>query len=185
MKTMLKKQIKVLIIEDEKIVALDLRERLRNLGYAVTGIASSIEEALRKIKETRPDIVLLDIRLDHSTDGIKIAEQIRMHFKIPFIYMTAYADEGTFEAAKKTAPYGYILKPFEDKEIHTSIQIVVHKYKMEKKIREETENSLAAILGGAESILEEGNQKHDLETLQRVRLILNAASKINEAIEKL
>ncbi|HSE84430.1 MAG TPA: response regulator [Thermodesulfobacteriota bacterium] len=182
---MLKKWIKVLIVEDEKIVALDLRERLENLGYTVTAIASSLDEALGKIKDTRPDIVLLDIRLDHNTDGIKIAEQIRMHFRIPFIYMTAYADEGTFEAAKKTAPYGYILKPFEDKEIHTSIQIVIHKYNMEKKIREETENSLAAILGGAETILEEGNQKHDRETLQRIRLIINAASKINETIEKL
>ena len=182
---MLKKRIKVLIVEDEKIVALDLRERLEKLGYAVAGVASSIDEALRKIEKTEPDVVLLDIRLDHSTDGITIAEKIRMYFKIPFIYMTAYADEGTLEAAKKTAPYGFILKPFEDKEIHTSIQIVIHKYKMEKKIKEETENSLAAILGGAESILEEGDQKHDRETLRRIRLILNAASRINETIEKL
>ncbi|HEX3036694.1 MAG TPA: response regulator [Thermodesulfobacteriota bacterium] len=179
------KRSKILIVEDEKIVAMDLRDRLEKLGYAVSSIASSIEEALRKIKETRPDMVLLDIRLDHNTDGVKIAEQIRLRFKVPFIYMTAYADESTLEAAKKTAPYGYILKPFEDKEIHTTIQIVLYKYKMEQKIREETENSLAAIIGGAELILEEGNQKHDRDTLQRIKLIINAASKINQTIEKL
>ncbi len=182
---MAKKRTKVLIVEDEKLIALDLRNKLEDLGYTVAGIASYYKEAVERIEKTKPDIVLLDIRLDHHTDGIKIAEQIRMHFKIPFIYMTAYADEGTLEAAKRTAPYGYILKPVEDKEIHTSIQMVLYKHKMEDNIREKTLNSVAEIKGRAESILHEGDQRHDDETIQRVKLIADAASKICESIGKL
>lgn len=104
---------------------------------------------------------------------------------IPVVYVTALADEKTLERAKITAPYGYILKPFEEKELYTTIEIAIYKHQIERKIIEETENSLATIIGGAELILEEGPEKHDEETLRRVELIRNAACMISETIERL
>jgi CheY-like chemotaxis protein len=84
---MISKQIKVLIVEDEKIVALDTKDMLESLGYSVTAIASFKEEALKKLEETKPDLALLDIRLYGSIAGVEIAEYIRIHHKIPFIYV--------------------------------------------------------------------------------------------------
>jgi CheY-like chemotaxis protein len=183
---MAKKQLtRILVVEDEKIVAMDVKNMLENLGYTVPAIASSGGEALQKIEEIKPDIVLMDIMLDDHMDGVETTHEIRSRFAIPVVYVTAYADENTLERAKTTAPYGYILKPFEEKELHTTIQIALYKHELEKKIREETENSLATIIGGAELILEEGPQKHDPETLRRVELIRKAAYMINETIEKL
>lgn len=178
--------ITILIVEDEKIVAIDMKNMLENLGYKVTDIAISGEEALEKVDKDKPDIVLMDIMLNNGgMDGIETAHEIRSRYSIPVLYVTAYADEHTLERAKVTAPYAYILKPFEEKELHTTIQVALYKHTLERKIREETENSLATIIGSAELILEEGNQKHNEETLRRVELIRNAAYIINETIEKL
>ena len=182
---MISKQIKVLIVEDEKIVALDTKDMLESLGYSVTAIASFKEEALKKLEETKPDLALLDIRLYGSIAGVEIAEYIRIHHKIPFIYVTAYADENTLERAKTTAPYGYILKPFEEKELHTTIQIALCKHDFEGEIKKETENSLAIIINRSELTLEEGHSKHDQEILQRAEQIREAAHTINETIQKL
>lgn len=176
----------ILIVEDEKIVAMDMKNMLENLGYKVSDIAISGEEALEKVDKGKPDIVLMDIMLNNGgMDGIETAHEIRSRYSIPVLYVTAYADEHTLERAKVTAPYAYILKPFEEKELHTTIQVALYKHSLERKIREETENSLATIIGSAELILEEGNQKHDDETIRRVELIKNAAYIINETIEKL
>ena len=101
------------------------------------------------------------------------------------MYLTAYADDDTIQRAKKTNPHGYILKPFDEKELSTSIEIALYKSGIERKIREETENALATIIGGTELMLEEGFQRHDRETLDKVRLIRNAANIIAQIIEKL
>lgn len=175
----------ILVVEDEKIVAMDLKNMLQNLDYTVIAMAASGQEAIRRLEDSAPDLVLMDIMLGNDMDGVEAAEQIRSRFMIPVVYVTALADEKTLERAKITAPYGYILKPFEEKELYTTIEIAIYKHQIERKIIEETENSLATIIGGAELILEEGPEKHDEETLRRVELIRNAACMISETIERL
>lgn len=130
---------KILVVEDEKIVAMDLKNWLKNLGYAVSAVVISGEEAIKKAAKTHPDLVLMDIKLRGDIDGIEAAEQIRAHFDIPVVYLTAYADYSTLQRAKITEPYGYILKPFEDRELHTIIEIALYKHKMERKLKENEE----------------------------------------------
>jgi len=176
---------RILVVEDEKIVAIDIKNMLKSLGYNVPAIVSSGSEAMKKIEETKPDLVLMDIKLNEDMDGVEAADKIRSRFQIPVVYLTAYADEDTIQRAKTTSPYGYILKPFEEKELSTIIEIALHKSNIERELREETENALATIIGGAELILDEGPQRHDQQTLRRVELIRKAALIIKETIEKL
>jgi PAS domain S-box-containing protein len=130
---------KILIVEDEKIVAVDIKNTLLHLGYAVCGIALSGEDALKQIKETQPALVLMDIVLKGDMDGIEAAEHVRHRFNTPVIYLTAYADHKTLERAKITEPFGYIIKPFEEKELYTAIEMALYKYKMETKLKESEE----------------------------------------------
>ena len=127
--------VKIVVVEDESIVAKDIKKRLQNLGYTVSAVVSSGEEALQEAKEN-PDIYLMDIVLKGDMDGITAAERIRTEYSIPIIYVTAYADEKTLGRAKITEPYGYILKPFEDRELHTAIEMALYKHEMEKKVKE-------------------------------------------------
>ncbi|MBU7009831.1 MAG: response regulator [Theionarchaea archaeon] len=126
----------ILVVEDERIVAEDIRRSLQNLGYLIAAVVSSGEEALKSVAETSPDLVLMDIVLKGEMDGIQAAEHIRSQFSTPVVYLTAYADENLLQRAKITEPYGYILKPFEDKELYSVIEMALYKHKMEKKVRE-------------------------------------------------
>ncbi len=136
---------KILIVEDEKIVAMDIRKSLETMGYCVCAVASSGEEAIQKAAETRPDLVLMDIVLKREMDGIAAAEQINARFKIPVVYLTAYYDEDILQRAKVTTPYGYITKPFNDRDLHIAIEISLYKNRAEATIRK-TELWLAAVL---------------------------------------
>ena len=127
---------KILIVEDESIVALDLENRLRSLRYSVAAVAASGEEAIQKAAETHPNLVLMDIRLSGDMDGIEAAEKIRARLDIPVVYLTAFADEDTLRRARVTEPYGYVLKPFEERGLHTAIEIALYKHEMERKLRE-------------------------------------------------
>lgn len=129
-------EIKVLVVEDENIIALNIKNKLKKLGYTVPSIASSGEEAIKKADITFPDLILMDIMLKGDMDGVEAAEQIREKFDIPIIYLTAYSDDKILERAKLTEPYGYILKPFKENDLRTSIEIALHKHKMEKKMKE-------------------------------------------------
>ncbi len=129
-----KKQI--LIVEDERIVAEDLRADLQGLGYHITAIASTGEDAIKKVNENNPDLILMDINLKGDMDGIEAADQIRSSYDIPIVYLTAYADENTIERAKLTDPFGYIIKPFDDRSLHVNIEMSLYKHKMEKKLKE-------------------------------------------------
>jgi len=129
----------LLIVEDERIVAKDIEYSLKTLGYRVTGIASTGENALQKAKENRPDLVLMDIRLKGGMDGIEAAEKLREEFSIPVVYLTAYADEGTLERAKVTGPFGYILKPFNEKELCSTIEMALYKHRMDQELKESEE----------------------------------------------
>ncbi|MBN2543928.1 response regulator [bacterium] len=143
---------KILIVEDENIVAKDIKNILKGIGYNVVGTASSGEEALEKVNDSMPDLVLMDIVLAGKMNGIDTAEEIHNNFKIPVVYLTAYADKKTLEKAKVTEPYGYILKPFGDRELETVIEMALYKYQMEKKLRENEERYRSLIEGVREAI---------------------------------
>lgn len=127
---------RIMIVEDESIVVIDLKATLRDLGYEIAAVASTGEKAILKAGETRPDLVLMDIRLKGEMDGIQAAEQIKDRFDTPVIYLTAYADEATLQRAKVTTPYGYLLKPFEDRELHSTIEMALYRQKMEMELKE-------------------------------------------------
>ena len=126
----------ILVVEDEHIVAKDIQYRLQGLGYHIPAVASSGEEALQKAEETRPDLVLMDIRLKGPMNGVEAAEELRRRFNIPVVYLTAYADDHTLHRAKVTEPFGYILKPFEERELYTCIEVALYKHRMEQKLKE-------------------------------------------------
>ncbi|MCE5336232.1 MAG: response regulator [Desulfobacteraceae bacterium] len=132
----MKSDSKILIVEDEGIEALDIQHRLTTLGYPSPEVVLSGEEALERIESIRPDLVLMDIMLQGRIDGIAAAEQIRAGFDIPVVYLTAYADDDTLRRAKITEPFGYLIKPFKERELHVTIDVALYKHKMEKKLRE-------------------------------------------------
>ncbi len=129
-------QVKILVVEDESVVAKDIQWSLKSLGYNICGWASSGEEALEKVEALKPDLVLMDIVLKGGIDGVEAAEHVRTNFDIPVVYLTAYADEHTLQRAKVTEPFGYILKPFEERELHTTIEVALYKHKTERRIKQ-------------------------------------------------
>ena len=144
---------KILIVEDEFIEAANLKKRLEKLGYTVVGMAATGQDAIKKTEDTYPDLVLMDIMLKGKMNGIEAAHSIRELHDIPVIYLTAYFDNKTLEMAKKTAPYGYILKPYEDMGLRSAIEMAVHNHKNEKRL----ENS-AKVLKFSSEMLKEINR---------------------------
>ncbi|HEY9830245.1 MAG TPA: response regulator [Stenomitos sp.] len=126
------KTIQILVVEDERIIALNLKESIESLGYAVPAIAASGEMAVEKAIEIRPDLVLMDIRLKGEMDGIEAARQIWEHLQIPVIYVTGHSDQSTLERAKITAPFGYILKPLKERELYVAIETALQRYEREQ-----------------------------------------------------
>ncbi len=129
----------ILIVEDEGIIALDIKNGLINFGYEVAAIVPTAEEAMRKVGELEPDLVLMDIKLQGGQDGIETAQQIRDNFQIPVIYLTAHTDGTTLNRATASSPFGYVLKPFEDRELATAIEIALSRHHTETGIREALE----------------------------------------------
>ncbi|MDA0524192.1 response regulator [Methanococcoides alaskense] len=127
-------QTKILIVEDEKIVALGIKKMLKNLGYLVPSIASSGEEAISKAEITFPDLILMDIMLKGDMDGLEAADKIRKSFDVPVVFLTAYSDDKILERAKRTKPYGYIIKPFEENSLHMTIELALRNYREEKEL---------------------------------------------------
>lgn len=119
---------KILIVEDESIIAEDIADSLKALGYSITGIVFSGEEAIQLAGDLQPDLVLMDIRLQGEMDGITAAAEIRSRFQIPIVYLTAYADDHTLQRVNSTKPFGYVVKPFEEKNLHSAIQIALHRH---------------------------------------------------------
>jgi PAS domain S-box-containing protein len=137
--------LKILVVEDERIVALDIQRSLERLGYAVPAVVSSGEAAIEESERIRPDLVVMDIRLEGSVDGVAAAEQIRARYGIPVVYLTAHADEETLQRAKVTQPYGYLIKPFREEELRTSIEIATYTHQMQQKLRD-SERRAATLL---------------------------------------
>jgi len=136
---------KILIVEDEKIIALDLQRRLERFGYSVAGMASDGAGAIALAGEREPDIILMDIMLAGDIDGIEAASRIKALYSIPVIFLTAYTDEKTLERAKEVEPFGYILKPFKERELYTTIDIALYKCSIERQLRTQ-ERLFSAIL---------------------------------------
>lgn len=138
----------ILIAEDELLVAMDTQALLRNHGYSVVGMATSGGEAISQTLSLRPDLVLMDIRLRGEMDGITAAAQILTHHSVPVIYLTAFADEATVLRARTTAPYGYLVKPFDESTLIASIAMAVERHSRDAHASARAE-LLSAILGGS------------------------------------
>ncbi|MFA4850168.1 MAG: PAS domain S-box protein [Methanoregula sp.] len=151
----------ILIVEDEQIPAIDLKDTLISLGYRVTGIAPSGERAIDMADEETPDLILMDIRLSGKLSGIEAAEQILLHHAVPIIYLTAYADPELVERAKRTRPYGYIIKPYDERGLRTEIEIAFYKF-----------------------TLDQNQQREYTQLEQRVLERTNDIARINAALQK-
>ncbi|MCZ6671302.1 MAG: PAS domain S-box protein [Verrucomicrobia bacterium] len=126
----------ILIVEDESILAQDIWQMLTGFGYSVLGIESTGRDAINRLDTVQPDLILMDIHLRGEMDGIDTARAIRESHDIPVVYLTAYADQDTLERAKITEPFGYILKPFDNRELHTVIEMGLYKHRMERNLRD-------------------------------------------------
>ncbi len=130
------RKLRILVVEDERIVARDLQIRLAGMGYEVTEIVSSKAEALRSATQKRPAVVLMDIRLNGIAEGIEAARELKEDFNLPVIYLTGHSDGATLAEAAATQPFGYILKPFENRELLAAIETAVYKHRAETHLRE-------------------------------------------------
>lgn len=131
-------KINILVVEDEKIIALDISNTLQNLGYNVTGHAATGDEIFRQIDAIKPDLILMDIMLEGSMSGIEAARIITEKYTLPVIYLTALADEETLRKAKTTNPSGYIIKPYDDKSIHSAVEMALYKHQIELELKIKT-----------------------------------------------
>jgi CheY-like chemotaxis protein len=127
---------RVLIVEDEAVVALHLRQELTKLGYTVAGVATNGEQALKLVNESFPDVVLMDIHIQGEMDGIETARRIPRYLHIPVIFLTAYSEDITLSRAGETHPYGYLLKPFLDRELHATIRMALVRSRADEAVRE-------------------------------------------------
>jgi len=136
---------KVLIVEDESIIAMELENHVRRMGYDVIGPVATGDAALENVGDYQPDIVLMDIRIQGDKDGIETAEAIRSRFKTPVIYLTAHADQRTIQRAKVTEPLGYLVKPLREHELRAAITVALHKHKMNEALEQQRSDFLAML----------------------------------------
>jgi len=129
------KQNKILIVEDETIVALDIKRRLEKLGYQVTGLAAKAKQVLELVEHDYPDIILMDIHLNDTLDGIDIANLINQKYRIPVIFVTAYSEDSTMSRASQARPYGYLLKPFSERDLYAVIRISLERSKWDMALQ--------------------------------------------------
>lgn len=148
--------LKILIVEDEAIVAEDIASRLEKMGYVVLDIVASGEEAIEVATITAPDLVLMDIMLQGELDGVQAAEQIWLQLNTPVVYLTAYADDNTLKRAKITKPFGYILKPFKEQELRVTIEIALSRHQAEAEVKK--------ALASAEARQREAEENSHLKT---------------------
>ena len=124
---------KILVVEDERIIAKDIKMSLEGLGYDVCALVASGEDVIEMAKRENPDLLLMDIMLKGEIDGIETVNQLRSHLDVPVVYLTAYADDNILQRAKVTEPMGYLIKPFKDRELHSAIEMALYKHRMEAK----------------------------------------------------
>ena len=170
-------QKKILIVEDESIIAEDISDSLISLGYRITAMVYSGEEAIEAAAKFRPDLVLMDVNLQGEIDGITAAAEIRSRFQIPVVYLTAYADENTLRRVNATKPFGYIVKPFEEKNLHTTIQLALHRHEYDSLTNLPNRSLLREQLN---QVLEK--QKELPEMIPVITLSLDRINRINSTL---
>jgi EAL domain-containing protein (putative c-di-GMP-specific phosphodiesterase class I)/DNA-binding NarL/FixJ family response regulator len=175
---------KIMIVEDELIVAENLAQNLQRLGYQVSAVVDSGEDAIQTALAIHPDIVLMDIMLLGEIDGIEAASQIYLQLKIPVIYMTAYADQNILERAKKTEPYGYLVKPFKPQDIQTTIEIAFYRYQVEKKIALYHKSKLNELQDRLRLLIREQQESREKNVMQSLPLNSDLATDLQDAIER-
>jgi PAS domain S-box-containing protein len=144
---------KILVVEDEPIVALDLQQEVELLGLTVVGQAESADEALMAAEENRPDLALMDVRIVGSMDGIQTARLLREAYGIPVIFLTSYSDEPTIKRAARELPFGYLTKPFQRRELRAALEVGLHRVKTEAQQRMEQEAIAATVSGMREGVV--------------------------------
>ncbi|PZV16581.1 MAG: hybrid sensor histidine kinase/response regulator [Leptolyngbya sp.] len=202
---------RILIVEDEQIVADDLRETLEILGYEVAGLAVSGEEAIAKVVTTQPHLVLMDIRLEGAMDGIEASHIIQTNFQLPVVYLTANADRATLERVKQSQPFGYVMKPFSERSLATTIEIAIVRHQAELEVHRtlqtvqagknaaeelahekseylcllahELRNPLTAIKFATEVLQSHSEQLPDEKKMRYIQRIQTATNSLNKLLE--
>ena len=136
---------KIFLVEDESIISAVIQDKLERMGHTVCGTASTGEEAIKQVEETRPDVVIMDITLKGDMDGIEAARRIREHLDIPVIYLTAYDEKDTRERARATNPVAYLVKLLEDRDLRSSIEIAVNQHTRSHNESSDTPNTTNSV----------------------------------------
>lgn len=143
---------RIFVVEDESVVALDIAASLEGMGYIVAGQTDRGETAIQQVEELRPDLVLMDIRLKGKMNGIEAAEYIHAHFDIPVVFISAHSDTLTLQTAMMTQAYGYLIKPFDERDLKSNITMAIFKHRMERKLRESEERYALAVRAANDGI---------------------------------
>lgn len=174
------KTIQILVVEDERVVARDIKACLESLGYAVPAIASSGEDAIESAQVLHPELVLMDIQLDGKIDGIQTAQQIWDTLQIPVIYATGHSDYATVERAISTEPFGYIVKPIKERDLHIAIKMVLQRYQL--FCRGKASSNISAETQQIEQLQRENQQLQNLINLDALTQIPNRRSFDNHLV---
>jgi len=164
-------KVNILIVEDEAIVALDIKRTILKMGFGVTDMVTNYDDAIKSVEEKKPDILLLDINLKNSKDGIETATAIKKIVDVPILYLTAFSDDETIKRAVQTNPIGYLVKPFKQEDLKSALQLGI--YKMSREVS--SENTLTALGKGYYYDLTNHNlffQKHPIKLSQKEMLLL-------------
>ncbi len=137
--------VSILVVEDEALIAMEIKARLSHLGYKVVAVADSGEKAIRSAQEHQPSLILMDVHIKGDIDGIEAATRIQASRDVPVVYLTAHSDRATLNRAKQSSLFGYLLKPFEERELRVAIDMAIHRHSLEKRLRE-SERKYAATL---------------------------------------
>jgi len=166
-------EVNILIVEDESIIAMDIKDTVVRLGYQVSAVVATGRQAIFKAGECKPDLILMDIRLRGDMDGVTAAEEIKKKYGIPVVFLTAYADSDTLQRAKITDPYGYLTKPFEERELHTTVEMALYRHEMESRLRESERYLEATLTSIGEAVIATDNGAH-------IRFVNPAAERLME-----
>ncbi len=182
---MITENFSILIVEDDAIVAKDLEKSIQGLGYSVVGCISSGENAIIDAEKSKPDLILMDIMLSGNMDGISAAQQILKRSHIPVVYLTAYADNATIERAKETEPCGYLLKPFDEMLLKTTIEMAIHKSKIIRRVKESEEKYRALVEMSPDAIIHTDLEGKILTTNEKCAKIFgyNSVDEILSTVE--
>jgi len=176
---------RILVVEDETVIAMDLRERLTALGYEVCGIVTQGEVVAQKVIALRPDLVLMDVNLAGTTDGVKAAQQIGEFCDVPIVFLTAYSDSELVERASRTNAYGFLVKPFDERELHATLQVALVRHAAERDLHQQVTIDLLTGLHNRRFLdemlpLEISRARREGQTLAVVMLDIDEFKQLND-----